>query len=106
MNVNVIELCTCAKFTIAELLDRIGTERALHDDESELLEAVIKSLPRQRRNYTPEEDTAILEAPNPLARRAVACYLGINIGALYNHRDRLLGKRDISRLADANAEKV
>ena len=85
-----------AEGVVVELLDRIGRVRSLRDDESILLEKLVRRSQRgQRRTHkwTPENDRTLLRVQH--RRRGVAKYaeeIGVSEGAAWFRLDSLRKK--------------
>lgn len=84
---------------LIELVDRIGKLRALDDDESRLVEAVVKKQRRRARvrtykSWTPKEDRELLQRQH--RRRGVASYaqeLGVTETAAWSRLRHLRNLR-------------
>src|SRR5574343_101081 len=95
-----VQSCPSCEQTITGLLDSIGRLRALTDEESKMLEAIIRrqterdrlrhgTTNRCRVTFTPKIDRAIMAAVTPSQKRAVAERLGMSYQAVRKRQERL-----------------
>ena len=100
--------CTTCEPTIEKLLDTIGRLRPLNDEESDMLEAIIRrqrerdrarhgTVNRCRHVFTPAIDRAILAAITVTQKRSVAEEYGLTMTAIYARRNKLKERGLISK---------